>query len=82
MSTSPRRPGSSAGQESRDIRLLLAVLSAETKLIRLHRLLRKYSPDQPRAPAGQSDGGRWIGPGGGVGRDRIDRPPRGGAQWA
>lgn len=57
-------------------------MSAETKLIRLRRLLRKYSPDQPRAPAGQSDGGRWIGPGGGAGRDLIDRLPRGGAQWA
>lgn len=82
MSTSPRRSGPIAGRESRDIRLLLAVMSAETKLIRLRRLLRKYSPDQPRAPAGQSDGGRWIGPGGGAGRDLIDRLPRGGAQWA
>lgn len=30
----------------------------------LRRLLRKYNPDQPRAPAGQPDGGRWIGTGG------------------
>ncbi len=47
--------------EARSLRLLLAVLRTETKLVRLRRALnRKYSPDQPRAPAGQSDGGRWC----------------------
>ncbi len=43
------------------LRYRLAALAFETKLIRVQRSLdRKYSADQPRAPAGQSDGGRWI----------------------
>ncbi|WP_243976548.1 hypothetical protein [Methylobacterium sp. E-045] len=43
------------------------------KLVRLRRALsRKYSQDQPRAPAGQSDGGRWVSSGGagGIPADR------------
>ncbi|KQO60848.1 hypothetical protein ASF24_02535 [Methylobacterium sp. Leaf86] len=43
----------------------LAILATETKLIRLQQSLdRKYDPAQPRAPAGQSDGGRWVSDGG------------------
>ncbi|MER2265021.1 hypothetical protein [Methylobacterium oxalidis] len=50
------------------IRQLLAGLLVETRLIRLSRsLARKYSPDQPRGPAGQPDGGRWVAEGGGAG---------------
>ncbi len=30
-------------------------------------VLRKYRPDQPRAPRGQSDGGQWVDEGGGSG---------------
>lgn len=29
--------------------------------LRLEALLRKYDPAQPRVPAGQSTGGRWVG---------------------
>ncbi|MCJ2085700.1 hypothetical protein MKK88_06775 [Methylobacterium sp. E-005] len=47
-------------QEVAANRTELAGLAVGGKLIRLERVLsRKYRPDQPRAPAGQSDGGRW-----------------------
>ena len=73
-----RRPLSGHTTEARSLRLLLAVLRTETKLVRLRRALnRKYSPDQPRAPAGQSDGGRWVADGG-AGGDATGRS-RGGA---
>lgn len=43
------------------IRSDLAELAVEVELIRVERVLaRKYSPDQPREPAGRSDGGRWT----------------------
>ena len=49
------------------IRHVLAGLAVETELVRLScrlacqdRLARKYGPGQPRAPAGQPDGGRWV----------------------
>lgn len=64
-----------AADDAQEIRRHLALLSAETKLVRVRHLLRKYSPDQPRAPAGQSDGGRWVGAGSGGG-DRLS------ARWA
>ena len=32
----------------------------------------KYSPDQPRVPAGNSDGGQWTGGGGGGSVDALD----------
>jgi hypothetical protein len=39
----------------------LAGLAVDIKLIRLERILsRTYRPDQPRAPANQSDGSRWV----------------------
>lgn len=48
-------------QEIAALRTELAGLAVGVKLIRLdHVLSRKYRPDQPRAPAGQSDGGRWV----------------------
>ncbi len=38
---------------------------------------RKYSPDQPRVPAGNSDGGQWMDAGGGGGGgDEVERPGR------
>ncbi len=55
-------------QEVAALRIELAGLAIGVKLIRLeHVLSRKYRPDQPRAPTGQSDGGRWLpeGTGGG-----------------
>ncbi|MFY9289973.1 MAG: hypothetical protein WAP03_04620 [Methylorubrum rhodinum] len=49
------------------IRGLLAGAALDREAIRLERMLRrKYSDDQPRAPAGQSDGGQWV-PAGGAG---------------
>ena len=47
--------------EVRAIRGTLDALAVETSLLRLQgSLRRKYSVDQPRAPAGQPDGGRWT----------------------
>lgn len=43
------------------IRSDLAELAVEVELIRVESVLaRKYSPDQPREPAGQPGGGRWA----------------------
>lgn len=51
----------------------------------------KYSPDQPRVPAGSSEGGQWTSEGGGAGSGRNDPrvisdatpdPARPGAQYA
>ena len=48
------------------IRGLLARAALDLETVRLERALRrKSSPDQPRAPAGQPDGGRWVPSGGG-----------------
>ncbi|QDI81303.1 hypothetical protein E8E01_13080 [Methylorubrum populi] len=45
---------------------LLARAAIDLEALRLERTLRrKFSPDQPRAPAGQPDGGQWIPSGGG-----------------
>ena len=50
------------------IRGLLAGAALDLEAVRLERILRrKFSVDQPRAPAGQSDGGQWIPSGGGQG---------------
>ncbi|GJE16492.1 hypothetical protein [Methylobacterium marchantiae] len=47
--------------ESAAIRSDLAGIAVEVELVRVERVLaRKYSPDQPREPAGQSGGGRWT----------------------
>lgn len=82
MSGSQRPSASSLANEAHDLRLLLAILRTETKLVRLRRALsQKYNADQPRAPAGQSDGGRWVSDGGGSG-DSIGSMPRTGGRWA
>lgn len=82
MSEIQRGDLSGNAREARELRLLLAVLRTETKLVRLRRALSlKYSADQPRAPAGQSDGGRWVSEGG-SGGGPVDRLPRGGSRWA
>ncbi|MCJ2082869.1 hypothetical protein [Methylobacterium sp. J-090] len=49
------------------MRLRLALLTTETKLLRVRHLMRKYDPNQPRVPAGQGGGGQWSPPGGGNG---------------
>ena len=41
------------------------VLQALARLERWH-ISSKFSPDQPRAPAGAPDGGQWIGEGAGA----------------
>lgn len=38
----------------------IAALRVLLKALILHRHLVKYSPNQPRAPAGRPDGGQWI----------------------
>ncbi|RYG55900.1 MAG: hypothetical protein EON56_04995 [Alphaproteobacteria bacterium] len=38
----------------------LAAMRMLVKAMLLLRFLRKYDPNQPRAPAGQPDGGRWV----------------------
>jgi hypothetical protein len=40
----------------------------------LRRFQRKYSPDQPRVPAGNSDGGQWTSGGGGQGPSATSQP--------
>src|ERR1700709_1457896 len=48
-------------QDVAALRTELAGLAVGVKLILLERVLsRKYRLDQPLAPAGQSDGGRWL----------------------
>jgi hypothetical protein len=73
----------STGAEVSDIdKVRVALQAIEIEVLTLKRglLLRKYSPDQPRVPAGNPDGGRWTG-GSGSSLDgslpasrRIDRP--------
>ncbi|WP_157085613.1 hypothetical protein [Methylobacterium sp. Leaf99] len=48
-----------------EMRLRLALLTTETKLLRVRHLMRKYDPNQPRVPAGQGGGGQWSPAGGG-----------------
>ncbi|MBX9931410.1 MAG: hypothetical protein K2Y56_07710 [Methylobacterium sp.] len=68
-------------REIDSLRHELAALNVEAKLLRLGQSLNlKYDPDQPRASAGQSNGGQWISEDGG-GRS-IDRPDRDSGQWA
>jgi hypothetical protein len=49
---------SSSDMELLNMRCALAALDVELKLCRLIYLLRKYSPSQPRVPAGSPDGGQ------------------------
>ena len=67
------------------LRWMLKDLKVELMLARLR---RKYSPDQPRVPAGNRDGGQWTS-GGGTGRndprvlsDATPGPVRPGARYA
>jgi Bacterial CdiA-CT RNAse A domain len=50
-----------------DMRRALAAFDVQVKAIRLAHVLRKYSPDQPRVPAGLPEGGQWTSGGGGGG---------------
>lgn len=66
-------PRSTTRHHDRDVVALrseLAGVAVEVGFIRVERMLaRKYRSDQPRAPAGQPDGGRWV------------SAPSGGARW-
>jgi hypothetical protein len=44
-----------------DLRRELAALEREFRFVRQCIRDRKYSPDQPRIPAGNPDGGQWAG---------------------
>ena len=48
---------------------LWAMLAEVKYELAWRRLRHKYSPDQPRMPAGNSDGGQWTSGGGGAGRE-------------
>ena len=51
---------------SRDRLLDLQLVTLQLKLdVFVHDFERRYSPDQPRVPAGRSDGGQWTSDGGG-----------------
>ncbi|NEU12427.1 hypothetical protein G3T14_09800 [Methylobacterium sp. BTF04] len=82
MSEPDRRSVAATAHDIAAMRHLLALLSAETKLVRVRHLLRKYSPDQLRVPAGQSDGGQWVSPGGGSDGGSLARIAGGRGQWA
>jgi hypothetical protein len=62
--TEARRAAHTAEQQRRAFvrsRAELASLSASLALVELQRaLVRKYRPDQPRVPAGQTGAGRWT----------------------
>ena len=48
-----------------------AALAVEWALFRFKRRLKAYNSDQPRAPAGNPDGGQWVGEGSDGGRVLI-----------
>ena len=55
------------------VRIMLADVKFE---LALRRIFHKYSPDQPRVPAGNRDGGQWTS-GGGSGAGRESGRPSG-----
>lgn len=67
MAARDRNVPSRKTDELSEIRLRLALLTTEAKLLRVRHLMRKYDPNQPRVPAGQGDGGQWSPSGGGSG---------------
>src|SRR5947209_6005992 len=58
---------SGSDMELLNIKCELAALDVELKLCRLGYLLRKFSADQPRVPAGSPEGGQWTSGGAGGG---------------
>jgi hypothetical protein len=59
------RPQSTFDTALHQLRHDHAVLSLELEQIKWDYYARKFNPDQPRVPAGSSDGGQWGGGGGG-----------------
>jgi hypothetical protein len=51
-------------QTYRFVEMQQAQLEEELRLLELSRLDNKYDPNQPRVPAGNSDGGQWTDSGG------------------
>jgi hypothetical protein len=65
------------GISEADLLELRAMLSDLKLDLVLQRLRRKYSPDQPRVPAGNPDGGQWTSGGGSSARPAVQgRPTR------
>ena len=64
-------------QPVKELAYEIAALRVELALKRLIALTRKYSPDQPRIPAGQPGGGRWTDGGGDRDAERFDSEPIG-----
>lgn len=63
-------PGGNAGYLTLIVAVKLATL--EWKLgVFVRELERRYSPDQPRVPAGSPEGGQWTETGGAAGRSRT-----------
>jgi hypothetical protein len=62
MPTSNDTPPSGLSRSGELIRLRRSLirLQDETRLLRRDLMLRKYSPAQPRVPAGSTGGGRWT----------------------
>jgi hypothetical protein len=58
------RPHSTFDTQLHQLRYDHALLSLELEKIKRDHYARKFNPDQPRVPAGSSDGGQWGGSGG------------------
>ncbi len=56
------------------LKWLAAAANFELALHRYARALKAYNPDQPRVPAGSSEGGRWTDTGGGSGGASTGTP--------
>src|SRR5947209_16455817 len=63
-------PDDSFDMTLQQMRCDLAALNVQLKLCKLAYLLRKYSPSQPRAPAGSPEGGQWTSGGAGGGGEQ------------
>lgn len=50
----------------------LTAASVVVKLTRLKLALKRFDHEQPRVPAGQREGGRWVGTSSGSGTGRTD----------
>lgn len=70
----PRHHPSPSRRELRALRLHLLRLRDELGLIRRDHWHRKYSPNQPRVPAGNTGGGQWTSGTGGGGGSGDENP--------
>ncbi|MFO1149190.1 MAG: hypothetical protein U1E62_12525 [Alsobacter sp.] len=62
-------PFSAFAEEISAERRLLDLTRLQVQVLKVRLWLRKYSPDQPRVPAGNPDGGQWTSGSGGGGPD-------------